>query len=226
MMRSILLVIGVSGILASCKQEPVMPLDPGYSYYPLQVGAWVEYQVDSLWQDDLLGVLDSVSYRLKEHIAEEYIDGTGRKAYRVLRYQQDADGVWQVRDVWTTTADKQYAEKTEENLRRLKLSFPVRESRTWDMNIYNADQELEVAFREVDSPWSFDTLAFDSTVVVRNVLGPNAVETRNFEERYARHVGLVEKYWEETNTQFNSTTQQFVVRGFRSKMVAVGHGHQ
>jgi hypothetical protein len=188
------------------------------------VGSWIEYQVDSMWQDDILAIRDSVSYRLRERVFETYTDETGRTAYRILRYVQNAESEWQVRDVWTATADTRFAEKTEENMRLLKLSFPVRNARTWDINVYNTDRVLEVAFRNVDEPWSTGSLAFDSTVVVRNVLGPNAIERRDLEERYARHVGLVEKKGWETNTQFNSSTQQFVVRGFKYSMVVVGYG--
>jgi hypothetical protein len=210
--------------MVACKDDNAVPMDPGHSFFPLNVGSWVEYQVDSMWQDDILAIRDSVSYRLREKIHETYTDPTGRTAYRILRYVLNAESEWQVRDVWTAFADTRYAEKTEENIRRLKLSFPVRTARTWDTNVYNAERILEVAFRDVDKPWTAGSLAFDSTVVVRNILGPNAIERRDFEERYARHVGLVEKKGWETNTQFNSSTQQFVVRGFKYSMVVVAYG--
>ncbi|MBK8533607.1 MAG: hypothetical protein IPL64_17220 [Flavobacteriales bacterium] len=36
---------------------------------------------------------------------------------------------------------------------------------------------------------------------MKNKVPPNAVVKRNFEERYADGVGMVSKYWEETDTQ-------------------------
>jgi len=222
--RTSLFAVATVLLLSSCRKEEIAATDLGLEYFPLRVGQWVEYQVDSLWRDDLLAIRDSVSYRLKERVEEVYTDGGGRRAFRILRYVKDEQDDWRVRDVWTAHRDARYAEMTEENKRRLKLSFPVREARAWDINVYNADRMLEVAFRQSHRPWEQGDLAFDSTVVVRNVLPPNAVEKRNFEERYAKGVGLVEKYWEETNTQFNSSSQQFVVRGFRLDMVAVGYG--
>lgn len=206
-------------LLTSCKDDGVEPEDLGLDYFPTQVGHWVEYQVDSLWRDDPFNVIDSVSYRLRERIEETYIDAGGRTAYRILRLVLDENGNWVVRDVWTAYRDKRGAELTEENDRRLKLSFPVREARAWDLNVYNTQRELEVAYREVGEPWASDGLAFEQSVLVRNVLGPNAVEKRNFEERYVKGVGLVEKYWEETDTQANGVT------GFRMTMVAVAHGN-
>jgi hypothetical protein len=219
-------ILGVLLVMAfvACKDDNAVPTDPGLSYFPLKVGSWIEYQVDSMWQDDILAIRDSVSYRLRSQVIETYTDPAGRAAHRILRYVRNEEEEWQVRDVWTATADTRFAEMTEENIRRLKLSFPVRSARTWDINVYNTERLLDVAFRDVDKPWSTGSLVFDSTVVVRNVLGPNAIERRDFEERYARHVGLIEKRVWETNTQFNSSTQQFVVRGFKYSMVAVAYG--
>lgn len=210
--------------LVGCKGDPIPDPDLGTDHYPLKLGSWIEYQVDSAWRDDPLNIRDTVSYRLRVTVQESYLDGGGRTAYRLLRSVMNAEGQWQVRDVWTTTAGLAGAEMTEENKRRLKLSFPVRMARAWDINVYNADRTLDVAYREVDEPWANDTLNFTRTCLLRNVLPPNAVERRNFEERYARGIGMVQKYWEETNTQFDPTTQQFVVRGFRLDMKAVGYG--
>ena len=208
-------------LLAACaKEEEPAPVDLGMDYFPARIGAWVEYQVDSLWRDDPAGVLDSVSYRLREQVSEQYQDPSGRTAYRLLRSVLNTEGEWVVRDVWTFTVNNTAAEMTEENKRRIKLTFPVREGRTWDINATNSDQELLVAHREVGSAWATDSLSWAATVLVRNTQPPNPVITRNFEERYAKGVGLVRKYWEETNTQTTG------VVGFRMNMVAVAYGQE
>lgn len=207
-------------VLAGCKKDPVDPVPLGYEFYPLRVGHWVEYEVDSMWRDDVLNVHDSVSYRLLERVYETYTDAEGRTAYRIRRYVADGSGEWQVRDVWTSYMDERYAEKTEENKRRLKLSFPVREARTWDVNVYNSDEKLEVAYRELDEPWASDSLSFEKSVMVRNVLPANSVIRRDYEEYYVREVGMVQKRWEESNSQTTG------VRGFRMRMVAVAYGDQ
>lgn len=210
------------------KEEEADPVDLGYDYFPTKVGSWVEYQVDSLWRDDPQGVLDSVSYRLLERIEENYTDPEGRPSQRVKRYVKDVNDNWVVRDVWTRTLTTTAAEMTEENMRRLKLSFPVRNARMWDINIYNTDEDLEVAFREVDRPLQLGSLSFGSTVLVKNTVPPNFVDTRNFEERYARGVGMVSKYWEETNTQTiyppPPAAPIIHIVGWRLDMVAVAYG--
>ncbi|HRD53079.1 MAG TPA: hypothetical protein PKY96_10585, partial [Flavobacteriales bacterium] len=141
-------------LLASCKKEEAESPDLGYGYFPRKVGAWIEYQVDSTWRDDLVPNIGSLSYRLKEKLVEQYTDPAGRTAWRIHRMVLDEDSNWVVRDVWTSTMDNIAAEVAEENMRRQKLSFPVREGRRWDVNVYNVENDLEVAFREVDRPWT------------------------------------------------------------------------
>lgn len=221
-------------LLGACKKDEVVEVDLGYGYFPTAVGRWVEYQVDSLWRDDPSQVLDSVSYRLKQRIEEVYTDDEGRTCQRIHRYVRDEDDIWVVRDVWTMTVGNTAAEMTEENQRRLKMAFAVREGTTWDINVYNTVDELTVAYREVGDPWSANGLTYDNTVLVKNTVAPNFVEKRNFEERYADGVGMVSKYWEETNTQVtyppptpeNPNPPPIIeVTGWRLDMVAVAHGH-
>lgn len=227
---------GFAVMLAGCKRDgSAEPLDPGYDYFPTAIGTWVEYQVDSVWRDDGFNVLDSVNYRLMERIEEHYTDPAGRPALRILRYVKDSTDNWLVRDVWSAVLTETVAEKTEENVRRLKLSFPIREGRRWDVHPYGPDAELVVALRDVNDPWTVNGLSFERTAIVRNTVGPNLVETRNYEERYAKGVGMVEKYWEETTTNiiFPPPTPQnpnpdpiYEVRGFRLEMAVVAYGVQ
>lgn len=215
-------------LLVSCKDDVAGPRDPGFAYFPTAIGTWVEYQVDSIWRDDEQEVHDSISYRLLERIEEHYVDPAGRPAQRVLRYVLDDHNEWVVRDVWTATLSERYAEKLEENMRRLKLSFPLRKGRTWDTNIYNTDKELPVVIKDMDVQVSLGSMALDSTLVLENTIPANLVERRDLMERYAKHIGLVEKHWTETITQpqFLPNGQIiYRVKGFWLRMTAVAHGH-
>jgi hypothetical protein len=193
------------------------------------VGSWVEYQVDSLWRDDRFNILDSVSYRLRQLIESEYVDLEGRAAWRMHRLVQDTAGNWMVRDVWSTTVNGIAAELTEENERRQKLTFPVRIGRAWDINVYNTVPELSVAYTEVDVPWAVNGLSFDSVAHVMQTVPANQVIRRDFEERYAKGVGMIYKRHVETNTQtvFQPNQPPVVqVTGFRMSMVVVDFGNE
>lgn len=222
-------------LFAACKKEEVPEPDLGYGYFPTKLGTWVEYQVDSLWRDDPVNVRDSVSYRLREKIVQHYNDLEGRPCQMIHRSVQNAEGEWVIRDVWSSTVDAYRAEKAEENYRKLKLSFPVRNARRWDMNalgtsaVNNPEEsdELMVGYEEVDQPWNNAYLSFGKTVLVKNTVPANFIETRNFEERYADGVGLVEKYWEESANRVTTNPDgSYVLRyvGWRLRMTAVAYG--
>ena len=162
-----------------------------------------------------------------ERIVELYTDDEGRPAHRIHRLVKNDQDSWVIRDVWTGTLNSTTAERTEENERRLKLSFPTRNNRAWDMNVYNSEDELEVNYKEVDTPYALNGMAFDSTLAVRNRIGPNAVDKRNFDERYAKNIGMIQKYWEESNTQTTypvGLPPMVNVEGFRLNMEMVAMG--
>lgn len=221
MKRSHLLTLLAAGImLAGCKKDSE-EVDLGYGYFPRKVGAWIEYQVDSTWRDDVIGIEGAVNYRLLEKVVEQYTDPEGRTAWRIHRFVKDAEGLWVIRDVWTSTTDEIAAEVTEENDRMQKLSFPVRNGRRWDVNAYNPDDELLVAFREADKAWSGGGLSYERTVLVKNTVPPNFIETENYEERWAHGVGMVSRYRDHQNNQ--STGCQGC---WRLDMIAVDYGQE
>ncbi|MBK8497599.1 MAG: hypothetical protein IPL52_01980 [Flavobacteriales bacterium] len=205
-------------LVAGCKKDDPEPVDLGYDYFPRTVGSWIDYQVDSIYRDDAFSIHDTTSYVLREKIVEAYTDPAGRAAWRIHRFVKTPAGDWRIRDVWTSTKDAFYAEVSEENMRRLKLSFPIRTSRAWDMNIYNNDDELSVAPVEVDVPWSAGALSFEQTVMVKNTVPANFVDRNEQHERYARNIGLVYKFREIANVQTTGYT------GWKLKATAVDYG--
>lgn len=218
----ILLLAVTATALAGCgKEESAQPIDAGYEYYPLKVGSWIEYQVDSVWRDDNFSLLDSTSYRLKQVIAANYLDPEGRPSQRLERFKLNENGDWVIRDVWTATRTMAAMEVTEENVRRLKISFPVREARTWDTNIYNAEPELMVAAREVDEPYSLGEHSFPQTFAVRSTVAGNPISTRDLEERYAYGIGMIEHHWYWREAPGFSDTG---VTSVRYDMIMVDHG--
>jgi hypothetical protein len=211
-------------VVSGCKKEDA-PLaeDFGYNYFPDKVGIWVEYQVDSVWRDDTFNVLDSVSYRLKQVVAAHYTDPGGRPAMRIERFKLVEDE-WVIRDVWSAVRSTSALEVTEENVRRLKLSFPVREGRAWNANVYNTEGELEVAASEVGSGHQVNDLSFASTVAVRSTVPANPLTSRDLYERYASGVGMIEHHW------FHRTVPNFEpdapVVSVRYDMKAVAYGSE
>lgn len=95
-----------------------------------------------------------------------------------------------------------------------KLSFPVRDARTWNINVYNVEEELKVALREVGSSKTINGMTFPETALVKNTVPVNAVWDKTFEERYAKDNSSKSSLNTKTIIR---TTQQFVTKqqGFR-----------
>ncbi len=232
MMNARILPCALAAALAfvGCKKGESPEADLGLGYYPNVIGSWIEYQVDSIGRDDEAGLHDTVSYRLKEKVVEAYYDPQGRLAYRVHRMVRNSAGEWVVRDVWTRTKDNYYAESTEENMRLLKLSFPVSTGRTWDVNVYNTQDQQEVTHRQIATAFSVNGLSFPKTTLVEGTFRSNLVDTLIYEERYADGVGLVHSRKQDTNSQphYSNTTppvfQGYRTRGTYFTMSAVAYG--
>ncbi|MEO8733121.1 MAG: hypothetical protein ABI373_02195, partial [Flavobacteriales bacterium] len=105
-----------------------------------------------------------------------------------------------------------------ENQRRIKLIFPPRTGQYWNTNATNTDAPYELTYEEVDVPWSANGLSFDSTLLVKTTYTNNAVITNTYYERYAKHVGLVYREVDSTNTQTTG------VRGNWLKQLVTGYG--
>ena len=182
----------------------------GYEYYPTELGRFIEYQVDSVWQDDPIGPIGSgeVHYLLRDLNESYFIDEEGRQAVRVERYwMKPTQTDWFVKDIWHRVRTPYLAEQNEENVIFVKHKFPVRNGKTWDGNARNTWQTLQEIYHQntipeewpyeyynVHEPYTINGFTFDSTVTVSQ-LDRSAVFGLNVfaQEVYAKDIGLIHK---------------------------------
>lgn len=190
------------------KHEPV---DPGeqHPYFPLEIGKFIEYSVDSIVYDFAAGggnVRDSAHLLVREEIVDTFRDIAGQLLYAIERSERSGATLpWQLRQVYSATRSATQAVRTENNLRFLKLVFPFDRRSAWDGNLWiDQYREIEVAGEriqpfvnwhyEVDSldiPSQIGDFAFDSVLVVTEVDETNAIERRLSRVKYAKHIGVV-----------------------------------
>jgi hypothetical protein len=215
-----------SAACAGCtRSEGTAPADAGAAYFPVAVGTWVEYEVDSIALDQAVGIEDTVRYRLRELLAEAFVDAEGRTCQRVERSVLNDSGLWLLRDVWTAHRGNATAERLEENRRLLKLVLPIRPGMRWNQHALLPEPEFEMEIVERDQPLLLGTLIFSKAALVRSTALANLIDTVLLEERYASGVGLVHKRWQRTNTQFDIPSQRFYTRGTKLTMQAVAYGN-
>ena len=188
-------------LLACKKDTPTGPsLNFGYNYFPDEVGRYIIYEVDSIAQDDKSNKHDTTRYLLKELIASTFLDNSNRPTLRIERYYKfynkniPYDSMnWMGPRVWFANKTIYTAEKVEENIRYLRLSFPVTKGGKWNGNVYNTFGRKDYQVVSLDQPETVNALDFDSVVTVRQSQKIDFIEYIYEAEKYARNIGLVYK---------------------------------
>lgn len=214
----------------------------GYDYFPTEIGRFVEYKVDSIWQDDIIGQIGfaEAHYYLHDLNESTFIDEEGRPAVRVERsWKKTLQGVYDIKDVWYRTRTSEIAEQNEENVTFIKHNFPVKEGKAWDGNSKNTLQTLEelylqtnipdvwnYQYENVHQPYTINGFTFDSTVTVIQLDRQTTIALSIYaKEVYAKDIGLVHKQLYIHNIQPNATNpadRDSV--GFTLDMVVTNYG--
>jgi hypothetical protein len=184
-------------MISSCKKdESLPPTDMKYNYFPTNIGHWVVYRVDSVDYNNTLSPKDSFCFYIKEIVESVYIDNAGRETQRIERYRKDSvNGEWNIKDVWTMNRNASDAQKVEEDVRFVKLKFPVIENTKWNGNIYNTLDSWQYELINVDQPYLVNGISFDSSATVLQYDDMNEIIiSRDFsEEVFVKNIGLVYK---------------------------------
>jgi len=201
-------------IFATCGERSITPpresqAEDQFAYFPLEIGKFVVYQVDSVVYDFAAGggtVRDSSRTFVREVVADTLRDLNGQLLYTVERYERTTlDQAWMLHSIGTASRSANQAVRTENNLRFLKLVFPMDRRSEWNGNIWiDVNREIEIAGERMRpfTNWRYevDTIdrsavvgqfAFDSTLLVTEADDNNVIERRYSRTRYAKHVGLV-----------------------------------
>lgn len=197
----------------ACKDRETETFDSGaaqqYAYFPLQIGKYIDYQVDSVVYDFGAGggtTLDSSTTFVRELIADTLRDQNGQLLYTIERYERDSlQAPWTLRSIGTAARTGSQAIRTENNLRFLKLIFPMDRRSEWDGNTWiDVNREIEIAGERMRpfSNWLYEVdsidvqaqvgvFPFDSTLLITEADDNNIIERRLSRVRYAKNVGLV-----------------------------------
>lgn len=190
-MRLVCFTILILILLHSCKEkENITPKPIDISYYPMNINDEKVYFVEHIIIDNPISLYDTQRYYLMEKIESMYFDEIGNPIYRIERYKRsDTISTWQLTDVWFSQYYHNQAHKVEENIRFVKLVFPVAKGLKWNGNAMNTLESQMYKIDTIDNDWH----NFDSTLVVVQQNKESLIDKYLDFERYAKHYGLVEK---------------------------------
>jgi hypothetical protein len=239
----------------SCKRTLyIHPDDSPPSYYlPLEVGKFAIYKLDSL-TFYYYGQLDTLTHYLAmDSVEGSFVDDLGHTSWTVVRYLSPATGpvVWTPSATNVVTPSSRSVELSENNLRFIKLAYPIKDSLTWSGNSYIPDKPYQDIFdftappnvnlntwtyiyRDVNQPSAVGGKTYDSTVFIlqqddsNNV--PILIDTsfayRSYwSEIYAKNIGLIYRHtimWE-YQPPVPSTSQAGYKIGFEVTLTLLEH---
>jgi hypothetical protein len=180
-------------------------------YYPLQVGKYITYSLDSTVVYQNFGQsLAVISYQVKYVVDGQMTDNLGRPAFRIIRYiRKTASDPWASDNTFMAVPTEFSIEFIENNFRFLKMKEPISEGYSWKGNTYIDTYSLNSTVKYLDDwdytydslnyPITVGALTIDSTLkvaerdeVIGNPSNPNSYSEINYSaEKYAKGIGLV-----------------------------------
>jgi len=217
-------------LAASCKKSELVPGAANMEeYYPLEVGKYITYRLDSTAYDNLNTVKAVRTYVVRDLIDEIIKDNLGRDTYRIRRMMRSNTDttVWIDNATFLVYRDRQRTEFMENNLRFIKLINPVRDFTAWWGNSYiNVQDDFlsfydswEYYYDKTGQPFELNGKVYPETITVQQIdqLLPENADTSDksrfyiltrSSEVYARGIGLIYKDFLYENWDANSESYE------------------
>lgn len=206
-------------ILSSCEDEILVLEDKalGYDYYPVEVGNFWVYKVDSTIVVNVSGqkeLRETTSY-IKEEIISSFLNEQGDTSHVLQRsFSSSENGTFRSTDIWKIEKTRSNLSRFEENLQFIKLVFPIDIGSTWNGNLF--DQRIEVAVAQqsmepyLEWSYSVDSLkanetvngvAYTDVIKVTQASYENEIEQRFSYEKYSPGIGMIYREMSILDTQ-------------------------
>jgi hypothetical protein len=197
---SLLLVIIFAGSSCSNKTEQ-FEAEPVTDYLNPQVGKYITYRVDSLVYTDFGRNFEYHKYQQKHVIDAQITDLLGRVSFRVFRYIRDTAGLqsWQPDGSYMITPLQDHVEIIEDNLRFVRLQFPVREGYSWKGNHYLPTNPYEYistdnSYDDAMADWDYIYDHFDNSIAYRNKVYTDVWTVESADESFNVPVVIPDSY--------------------------------
>jgi len=203
--------------LFSCKKDAdiLKPRNLNQNYAGLTVGKYVIYDVDSTFYNVPFNITANYKFQLKEVVDSKYIDAQGNDAYKIIRYKKDtavsSDWIHQV--VWNATINNSNFQKVEDNIRFVKLIFPIKNNKKWNGNSMNTLSSWDYEYTSSHQSELIGNTMLDSVTTVTQFDDENEIliQRQFYQEKYAVNIGLVYKKSVDVKKLFDSISGTFKI---------------
>lgn len=182
--------------LFSCKKDSYESnkREIGLSYENFTLKSSITYKTTEILYDDFNNTIDTFRYELKEINDTIFEDNIGRLSARIYRYKRDSKNKpWQFINAVYKSIDNFSFERIDNNKRQIKLSFPLSTDVVWNINQLNQDAAINVFYEYIHNQYKMQLFSFDSTLLIKSNKVNNPIREREYEEIYAKNIGLIFK---------------------------------
>jgi hypothetical protein len=242
-MKKYLIIAVALASLWSCKKKDSFTSAPISDYYPLSVGKYITYDMDSTVLLPFASNFIIHHYQAKDSVSAQITDNLGRPAFRILRFiRTDATQPWTPNNTFMAVSADSILEFTEDNHRFLKLVLPIVNDFSWNGNRYLTSTpygddwasdfmaDWQYVYQDVATPQTIGTTNFDNTITVFERADSTGLpivpgvslyaEQTNSIEKYAKGVGLVYKDFFHMEYQGGGTIS---LKGFGVRLTIIDH---
>lgn len=193
------------------KKQDSFSVAPVTDYYPLEVGKFIIYKMDSTYFENFGTERVVVTRQVKDIVDAEITDNINRKSYRIRRMMRNGDGTgeWQDHSSFMVTPTPNAIEIVENNMRTIRLKAPVKDYAYWQGNNYiNTSDELaymrdwDYTYQDVEQPYTVEGGIVQHTATVvqyASAIGdpvqfPTSYADSTYSvEVYGHNIGLIYK---------------------------------
>ncbi|MCB0659474.1 MAG: hypothetical protein KDC04_00975 [Saprospiraceae bacterium] len=215
-------------------------IDYGLDYYPIDQGAEWIYASDSIIVRLGGPRRDTLHSYIREVISGEYIDEEGDKVQKVVRFwKRSLNDEWSSINTWAIKKDSSSLVKNEENIRLVRLAFPIYLHKKWDPTIY-FDNSIKVdtggdilkvyegwdaEVMSVEAPYEFEGQSYKAMEIV--MADEETVIDKRYEiDTYVKGIGMVKKsmiIYDSNGTKPTSSWEVKANSGFEHTLTLISY---
>lgn len=192
-------------LVLGCKRDQPQPIDLGYDYLPMTIGASIRYAVDSTVYNDFTQSDTTYSFTIIETVVDTFSDADGRLNYRIERSKRFADtGSYVLQKSMAVYFEPTRAGRLEDNAHTVILAFPPDAGNSWNGNAYNDRGKENFEIISAHKSATVNGTTFDSVLTVEQYKDTtNFIEKRYRQERFAKNLGIISIEYIDIRTKLN-----------------------
>ncbi len=165
-------------LLSACSNKVIDLQSPNLDvYFPLVPGKHITYRLDSTVLTQFGRDTTVRSYRVRDAVDAAITDALGRSAFRIVRTMSNATGTAPFTPAHTFMAvqnGEDWIEFIENNLRFMKLRFPIIEGFEWAGNSFIETNTLNSSVRYLNG-WKYQYQNVGMPATINGITYPNTI---------------------------------------------------